>query len=100
MNKAANLQYQRVVALKNNNEIFSNLIQKLLGMSYNIQKRLPFILIPMMVSLETNWIKINENSVPLVGIYNLNSFLQELPSNLQYFKTEKVSKISTQKQIF
>lgn len=100
MNKAANLQYQRVVALKNNNEIFSNLIQKLLGMSYNIQKRLPFILIPMMVSLETNWIKINENSVPLVGIYNLNSFLQELPINLQYFKTEKVSKISTQKQIF
>jgi len=99
MNKAANLQYQRVVALKNNTEIFSNLIQKLLGMSFNIQKRLPFILIPIMVSLETNWIKINENSVPLVGIYNLNSFLQELPINLQYFKTEKVSKIIAQKQL-
>jgi len=99
MNKAANLQYQRVVALKKNPEILSNLIQKLLGMSFNVRKRLPFILIPMMVSLEANWIKINENSVPLVEIYNLNSFLQELPINLQYFKTEKVSKIIAQKQL-
>jgi hypothetical protein len=52
-----------------------------------------------MVSLEANWIKINENSVPLVEIYNLNSFLQELPINLQYFKTEKASKIIAQKQL-
>ncbi|MFX0047814.1 MAG: NERD domain-containing protein [Candidatus Hermodarchaeota archaeon] len=100
MNKAANLQYQRVIALKNNTETISNLIQKLLGMSFSVQKRLPFTLIPIMVSLETNWIKINENSIPLVGIYNLNSFLQELPVNLQYFKTEKVSKIIAQKRLF
>ncbi len=99
MNKAANLQYQRVVALKKNPETISDLIQKLLGMSCNVRKRLPFTLIPLMVTLETNWIKINDNSVPLVGIYNLNSFLHELQINLQYFKAVKVSKISSQKQL-
>ena len=99
VNKAANLQYQRVVALKKNPETISDLIQKLLGMKCNIRKRLPFTLIPLMVTLETNWIKINDNSVPLVGIYNLNSFLDELKVNLQYFKTIKVSKISSQKQL-
>ena len=99
MNKAANLQYQRVVALKKNPEIISDLIQKLLGLNCKLRKRLPFILIPLMVTLETNWIKINDNSVPLVGIYNLNSFLQELKINLQYFKTVKISKIIAQKQL-
>ena len=52
-----------------------------------------------MVTLETNWIKINDNSVPLVEINNLNSFLDELQVNLQYFKTVKVSKIIAQKQL-
>ena len=99
MNKAANLQYQRVVALKKNPETLSDLIQKLLGMNFKIRKRLPFTLIPIMVTLETNWIKINDNSVPLVGINNLNSFLQELMINMQYFKTEKVSKLIIQKQL-
>ena len=99
MNMAANLQYQRVVALKKNPEIISDLIQKLLGLNCKLRKRLPFILIPLMVTLETNWIKINDNSVPLVGIYNLNSFLQELKINLQYFKTVKISKIIAQKQL-
>jgi len=99
MNKAANRQYQRVVALKKNPEIISDLIQKLLGLNCKLRKRLPFTLIPLMVTLETNWIKINDNSVPLVGIYNLNSFLQELKINLQYFKTVKISKIIAQKQL-
>ena len=99
MNKAANLQYQRVVALKKNPETLSDLIQKLLGMNFKIRKRLPFTLIPIMVTLETNWIKINDNSVPLVGINNLNSFLRELMINMQYFKTEKVSKLIIQKQL-
>ncbi|MHA2287826.1 MAG: hypothetical protein ACXABG_03460 [Promethearchaeota archaeon] len=99
MNKAANLQYQRVVVLKRNPDVFSDLIQKLLGIKFKVSNRLPFTLIPIMVTLETNWIKINDNSIPLVGIYNLNSFLQELSINLQYFKTEKVSKINVQKQL-
>ena len=99
MNKAANLQYQRVVALKENPETISDLIQKLLGLNCKLRKRLPFTLIPLIVTLETNFIKINDNSVPLVGIYNLNSFLQELKINLQYFKTVKISKIIAQKQL-
>lgn len=100
MNKAANLQYQRVIALKKNPEIFSNLVQEILGLTYNnYNKRLPFTLIPLMVTVESNWIKINENSIPLVSILNLNSFLQELSENLQYFKTVLVEKITLQKQL-
>ena len=99
INKAANLQYQRVVALKKNPEVLSDLIQDILGINYDLRKRLPFTLIPIMVTLESNSIKINENSVPLVGIYNLNSFLQELQVNLPFFKTEKLSKIISQKQL-
>ena len=100
MNKAANLQYQRVKALKKNPEILSNMIQEILGLTYNnYKKRLPFTLIPLMVTAESNWIKINDNSVPLVAILNLNAFLQELPVNLPYFKTVTVDKISVQKQL-
>jgi len=99
MNKAANLQYQRVIALKKNPEILSNLIQNLLGMKFNFRKRLPFILIPVMVTLEANWVRINENYIPLVGIDNFNSFLQELRINLQYFKTIEVDRIFVQKQL-
>lgn len=99
MNKAANLQYQRVKALKKNPEILSNMIQEILGLTYNYKKRLPFTLIPLMVTVESNWIKINDNSVPLVSILNLNSFLQELSVNLPYFKLVTVEKISVQKQL-
>ena len=99
MNKAANLQYQRTIALKKNPEILSNLIQNLLGMNFNFRKKLPFILIPVMVTLESNWTRINENYVPLVGIDNFNSFLQELRINLQYFKTIEVDRIIVQKQL-
>ncbi|GAG91356.1 unnamed protein product, partial [marine sediment metagenome] len=99
MNKAANLQYQRVKALKKNPEILSNLIQEILGFNYNYKKRLPFELIPLMVTIESNSIKINDNSVPLVAISNLNSFLQELTENIPYFKTVSVEKMSTQKQL-
>ena len=100
MNKAANLQFQRALALKKNPEIFSNLIQDLVNIKTNIQKRLPIILIPVMVSLESNWIKINDSSVPLVCVQNFNSFLQELRINLEYFRTIKISHINIQKQLF
>ncbi|MFW9901502.1 MAG: NERD domain-containing protein [Candidatus Thorarchaeota archaeon] len=99
INKAANLQVRRVVALKENPEILSNLIQRLLGNHINIKKRLPLILVPIMVTLEANWIKINENSVPLVAIYQFNSFLQELGDNIEYFKKIKIDKLFIQKQL-
>jgi hypothetical protein len=99
LNKAANLQVRRVVALKENLEILSNLIQNLVGNHISIKKRLPVTLIPIIVTLEANWIKINENSVPLVGIYQFNSFIQELSENLEYFKKIKVENLFIQKQI-
>lgn len=99
LNKAANLQFRRTLALKNNPETFSNLIQELITPKINIKRRLPFILIPIMVTLELNWIKINENSIPLVSIQNLNSFLQELRINLEYFKTINIDRVIIQKQI-
>lgn len=99
MNKAANLQFRRVIALKENPEILSNLIQSFLGPRANYKKRLPLTLIPIMVTLEHNWIKMNENSVPLVGICNFNSFLHELRENLEYFKTIQIEKLYVQQQI-
>jgi hypothetical protein len=99
LSKAANLQFRRTIALKNNIETFSNMIQELLTRKGNIRKRLPFILIPIMVTLELNWIKINENSIPLVSIQNLNSFLQELRTNLEYFKTVCINRVFLQKPL-
>lgn len=100
INKAADLQYRRVLALKNNPEVFSNLIEQLMGVNPRIKKRVPFILVPMMVTIEENYIKMNDNQVPLVSISNFNSFLQELTLNLQFFKTIKINKVNIQTQLF
>ena len=100
INKAANLQYRRVKALKKNPEAFSNLIQKLLGVNPKVKRYLPFKSIPAMVSLEDNSIKLNDNQVPLVSIYNFNAFLQELQKNLRYFKVIEINKVNIQTQLF
>ncbi len=100
INKAANLQYQRALVLQKNPEILSSLIQSLIGQRSDLKIRMPIIIIPLMVTLEENWIKISENFVPLVSIYRFNSFLQDLRKNLTYFRTLKISKLSFQKQIF
>jgi hypothetical protein len=100
INKAANLQYHRATALEKNPDVFANLIQILLGNKINKKKRLPFILVPMMVTLEDNSIKINDNQIPLVSIYELNSFLQELYTNLIYFKTIEINHIFIQRSLF
>lgn len=96
MNKAANLQYQRTIALKKNPEIFSKLIQNLLGSNINIKKYLPFMLLPIMVSIEDNGNRLNENQIPLVSISKFNTFLQEFFKYLDYYKTIKIRKISIQ----
>ena len=100
INKAADLQYRRVQALKHNPEVFSKLIEELMGVNPRIKKRVPFILIPMMVTIEENHIRMNDNQVPLVSISTFNSFLQELPLNLQYFKSIKINKVNVQTQLF
>ncbi|MFX0176104.1 MAG: NERD domain-containing protein [Candidatus Hodarchaeota archaeon] len=99
INKAADLQLRRAIALKKNPDIFSSLISRLLGRIYSLKSKLPFLLIPVMVTLEDNSVRISENNVPLVGIYHFNSFLQELRINLQYFNIIKLSKIILQKQL-
>lgn len=100
INKAADLQYRRVQALKQNPEVFSKLIEELMGVNPRIKKIIPFILVPLMVTIEDNHIKMNDNQVPLVSISSFNAFLQELPLNLQYFKTIKINKLNVQKQLF
>ncbi|NVM36368.1 MAG: NERD domain-containing protein [Candidatus Lokiarchaeota archaeon] len=100
ISKAANLQCRRAVALKKNPEILSKLIQNLLGNRINWKSRLPFLIIPVMVTLEDNSIKINSNQIPIVSIYELNSFLLELQNNLQYFKTVRINKVNIQKTLF
>lgn len=99
ISKAANLQFERIKALKRNPESFSKLITLILGDESNINKRLPFTLIPIMVTLEDNSIKLNENQIPLVSIYEFNAFLQELPNNLQYFKSIQIKEIERQNKL-
>jgi hypothetical protein len=90
LNKAAYKQYHRILALKQNPIVFTKLIIKILGRFPNLLNQSYFILIPIMVTLEDNNIKLNDIQVPLVSIYELNAFLLELPKNLHYFKTIKI----------
>ncbi|MFW9879703.1 MAG: hypothetical protein ACFFG0_42050 [Candidatus Thorarchaeota archaeon] len=99
LNKAAILQYNRIRALKNNPEALLKLIKSILGKEHNIKRHLPLILIPVMVTLEDNSIKLNENQIPLVSIYKFNAFLQELPKNLHYFKSIQINKLVQQRQL-
>ena len=99
MNKAANLQYQRVLALHKNSEILSNLINKLLRVPQQIKHILPITIIPLMITFEENGIRINDNHVPLVAIDKLNSFLQEFQRHLEYYKTIEIHKLSIQKTL-
>ncbi|MFX1408258.1 MAG: hypothetical protein ACFFBW_15010 [Promethearchaeota archaeon] len=99
INKAANLQYQRVVALKKNPDAFSRLIYKLLGIDPFIKKHLPLKLIPIMVTIEENAIRLNNNQIPLVSISILNQFLQEFQIYLHYYKVVEIKKLNIQKQL-
>ncbi len=99
INKAADLQLRRNIALKKNIEILSNLIQSKLNCPIS-NKFLPLNLIPIMVTLEENSYRLNLNHVPLVSVYRLNAFLQELELFMDQFKIIKVKKIIVQKQLF
>ncbi|MHA1343602.1 MAG: hypothetical protein ACTSQG_06430, partial [Promethearchaeota archaeon] len=58
----------------------------------NIKKILPFVLVPIIVTLEENGNRLNDNQIPLVSIYKLNSFLQEYEKYLSYYKTIIISR--------
>ena len=104
LNEAANRQYQRSIALKNNSKTLMTLLQTLLGSSKRIrsylEKNLPFKMFPIMVTLEDNNIRLNEKQVPLVSIHQLNCFLNDLPNNLNYYRhvsiTDKVLNIDSE----
>ncbi len=100
INKAANLQYRRIIALKKNPEAFAKIIEDLFGINKKIREYLPFTLIPIMVTLEDNYIRINENQVPLVCISKFNAFLYEFQNYLDYYNTIKINKVTIQKQLF
>ncbi len=100
INKAANLQFQRILALQHNPNILSAMLQGLIGMSKMKRLRLPFFLVPIMVTLEDNTSRFNEQNIPLVSIYQFNAFLQEFYLNLPHFCKVKVNRLSYQAQLF
>ncbi len=99
INKAANLQLQRILALKENPETFSSLLQSTIGISSRTKINFPLMLIPIIVTLEENGSRFNAKDVPLVSIYRLNAFLQEITCNIPYLRIIKISKIYRQKRI-
>ncbi|MBD3198180.1 MAG: hypothetical protein GF317_24230 [Candidatus Lokiarchaeota archaeon] len=99
LNNAANTQLQRTIALNNNRNILSSIIFDLTNGKVNLKKMLPLNLIPLMVTLEENRLRINDNQIPLVSIYKFNSFLQELELNLQNFNIIKINNLSIQKTL-
>jgi hypothetical protein len=86
---AANLQAQRGVALKKNADILTQLLLDLTPTSKNrygkLNRSFPLYIIPFMVTLEDNAMKVNENRIPLVSIQRINAFLNELVTNLERF---------------
>lgn len=90
MNKAANLQYQRVIALYNNPEVLKELIETLTQGKKRLKDVLPLTLLPMMATLEDNGIRLNDCQVPLVACDKLNSFLREFEKYLYYFQNLRV----------
>ncbi len=92
ISKAANLQYQRGVALKGNPQTLYSLIERLINSSKRrmtyLEKYLPLKLIPIMVTLEENSVRLNERKIPLVSISRINSFLSKLEyreDDFQYY---------------
>lgn len=100
MCKAADLQHQRVLALKKNPDAVFSMLSHLLG-TRKLQKRyLPLYLIPIMVTYEENKKYQNLNRIPLVPISRFNSFLQEFQDHLEYLPTVKIGKIQVQTRLF
>lgn len=96
LNKAANLQFQRAIALKNNPTILAQLLAELIrakNRKQQIESLFPLRLIPLMVTLEENPIKVNRQNTPLVSIYRLNAFLNELMINIKRFRHLIIEKL-------
>ena len=102
VNKASILQKRRVQALEKNLEVSSNLISSLFS-AYKFKKiksLLPFKLIPVVVTLNENKCKLSYGQVPIVSIFELNTFIQELSFNMNYFYFEQLNSLYIQKSLF
>jgi predicted nucleic acid binding AN1-type Zn finger protein len=102
INKASELQLRRMYAMAKNPDVISKLIPMLLN-HYKTQKVknfIPFKMIPIIVTLVENKIRLTYSQVPIVSIFHLNKFIQELDFNQKYFVFEKISNITIQKRIF
>ncbi|TFF98172.1 MAG: hypothetical protein EU547_02260 [Promethearchaeota archaeon] len=99
LNNAANLQYQRGIALTKNPKILKNLLNKLIDSPERFkklfEKSFPLKLIPIMVTLEDNYVRLNQKQIPFVSIHQLTSFLSELEIENKkslYYKCITISK--------
>ncbi|MBY9006244.1 MAG: hypothetical protein KGD63_05760 [Candidatus Lokiarchaeota archaeon] len=99
LNKAADLQYRRLIALKKNKEVLDSIISDLVKYPNKLKKKLPLKLIPIIITLEESSFKTSCDQIPLVSIYKIKSFLNELKDNLQFFNYIKINKISIQKHL-
>jgi len=102
VNKASKLQKRRVQALEKNTEAFSKLILSFYS-TYKIKSLkslLPFKLIPVVVTLNDNKCKLSYGQVPIVSIFELNTFIQELSFNMSLFYFEQIHNLYFQKSLF
>ncbi|MBD3341964.1 MAG: hypothetical protein GF353_22885 [Candidatus Lokiarchaeota archaeon] len=99
INRVADLQYQRAIALKKNPDIFSELITKLAQPDKTLKKKLPISIIPCIVTLEDSGCRRNDNKIPLIPISKFNSFLGELSDFVDKYKIIKINRITLQKKL-
>lgn len=101
INKASKLQSRRMHALIKNPDVISKLITKLLNQNelQKIKAFIPFKLIPMIVTLIENKVKLSYIQVPIVSIFHLNRFIQEFDFNEKFFIYEIITNITIQKNL-
>jgi len=101
INRAAKLQSRRMRALIKNPDVISKLITILLNQNelQKIKAFMPFKLIPMIVTLIENKVKLSYIQVPIVSIFHLNRFIQEFDFNEKFFIYEIITNITIQKNL-
>lgn len=101
INKASKLQSRRMCALIKNPDVISKLITILLNQNelQKIKAFMPFKLIPMIVTLIENKVKLSYIQVPIVSIFHLNRFIQEFDFNEKFFIYEIITNITIQKNL-
>ena len=79
--------------------MLDSIISDLVKYPNKLKKKLPLKLIPIIITLEESSFKTSCDQIPLVSIYKIKSFLNELKDNLQFFNYIKINKISIQKHL-